>query len=168
MNRPKETCDEYHPTKPRNRRAPPLRLAACVTLLMVLAGVGTAAAATTSGVAPSGSRVSFTGETFAAESNETVDIAARSRSSPGSAVRNPPAGPSTGRSTSPTQPAPARAPAPRYLGAGADDGSVLFPPGPPTHPPSPIHLLVDTQFDETGQVTAITVQIEDATYGTID
>lgn len=67
-----------------------------------------------------------------------------------------------------------------YLVAGADAGSVQFPPGPPvrtvvvpatltllspgpgTHPPSPIRLLVAVSFGAGGQVTGVDVHLENA------
>lgn len=67
-----------------------------------------------------------------------------------------------------------------YLVAGADAGSAqvepglpiatvflqptltLLPPGPPTHPPSPIRLLVAVSFDAKGQVSGVVVHFDNA------
>lgn len=73
-----------------------------------------------------------------------------------------------------------------YVGHGADRGTVLLPPGPPTraavfeptftllppgppvHPPSPIRLSVQIAFNETGQVIDIEARVGHGSFGTVD
>ena len=166
------------------RRAPRMLMAVGLTVVLAVAGVGTAKATPRSGLTPVDSRrVSFADTVFATESNENVDVVGHlhvvtqlsGSDSTGWTVEwhaNLDNTSGTGETTGD-----------RYQGTGADSGVVhppspireasfeasftLHPPG-PIHPPSPIRLAVNVVYDETGHVSDVQLHVADAPIGTVD
>lgn len=149
----------------------------CLTALLAVTGVGAAQAATSgsSGTRAFSRQVSFAGTAFATGTNENVDVTGdlhlvtRLTSEESGWTLNWDVNLDSAAGTGGTT-------GDRYIMSGAAAGAVvglppgppvraasfevgftLLPPGPPTHPPSPIRLLVTISFDATGQL--IDVQI---------
>lgn len=172
-----------HGTLPRRSRAPAVILAACAGLLLSATGVGAANAAT----APStdSRQVAFAGAAYLAEADETIDITGNLH-----LVTRLTGFEATGwtidwRTNLDNTTGTGEITGTRYVGSGAETGTValppgpptrsvvlqptfsLLPPGPPTHPPSPIRLGAYLAYDETGYLVDVQIHLEQ-TYGPVD
>jgi hypothetical protein len=167
-------------TPPRRVRAPALILALCAAVLLGMTGASAATAASTES-----SQVTFTGTAYLADANETVDIVGNVH-----LVTRLTGTEQTGwtldwQTNLDNVTGFGLITGTRYVGSGADNGTVtlppgpptrsatlqatftLLPPGPPTHPPSPIRLAAHVSYDETGQVSDVGIHIEQA-FATVD
>lgn len=170
-------------TVTRRLRPSALILAVCAGVLLGMSGLGAASAAT----APSteSRQATFAGSAYLADPNETVDLVGNlhlvtrltGTEQTGWTLywsTNLDHTTGTGQTTGT-----------HYVGSGADTGTVTFPPGPPvrsaslqatftllppgppTHPPSPIRLAVHLSYDGTGQVSDVGIHVEQS-FGTVD
>ena len=175
-------------TRHHLRRTATTALAACVAVARAVAGIGSAAAspATSDARSATSRHLYFAGTTFASESNENVDVGGNlhvvtkltGSESAGWTLdwhtnlnHTAAIGQTTGdeyTATGTESGTVVLPPGPPVRSAVFEPSFTLLPPGPPVHPPSPIRLLVNLLFDETGRVTDIEVQIDDGSFGSVD
>lgn len=170
-------------TLPRRSRAPAVVLAACAGLLLSVTGVGAGNAAT----APStdSRQVAFAGAAYLAEADETVDISGNLHLATRLTGSDQAGWTLSWQTNLDNTTGTGQTTGTRYVGSGADTGTVtlppgpptrsalvqptftLLPPGPPTHPPSPIRLGAHLTYDEGGHLTDVGVHVE-GSFGTVD
>lgn len=163
----------------RRGRAPAMIMAACAGLALVVAGPAAAGTSTDS------RQVAFAGAVYLTEPNETVDITGAVHLSTRLSGSESSGWTLEWQANLDSTTGTGRTSGSRYVGSGADTGTVflppgppvrsaslypvfrLLPPGPPTHPPSPIRFGMTAHYGETGRVTSVDIHIE-GSFGPID